>query len=264
MLLTMSASVQNDSLALLLGAIVLILAFVLLDDSPRPRRGVALGGLAGLAVLTKLTDWVVVAGVTGWLVWVHGRRALTTVVAFLGATLAVSVGGSCATSLSTVTRPQRQRSHEPACRSTATGLLSPGDLGHIVQQIVTYLWLPTEYLRNLISAPTVLKAVLLVITVTAAALGAARLGSASRFGLLLVGGTAFLSLVTWLVTYLAYQSVAPRVAYLALPLWVCLLGLAASRLPSRMAVATVVVLVAALNTWTVRDCAAKRPQFISW
>ena len=210
-----------------------------------------------MAVLTKLTDWVVVACVTGWLVWVHGRRALTTVVAFLGGTLAVCgwwfvrnvVLYGDPTAASAVART--------GVSFDRYGLASPGDLGHIVQQIVTYLWLPTEYLRNLIGAPTALKAALLIVTVTAAVLGGPRLGSASRIGLLLVGGTAFLSLVTWLVTYLAYQSVAPRVAYLALPLWACLLALAASRPPSRIGVAAVVLTGGSVEHMDdCQDCAA--------
>ena len=261
----MSASVQNDSLALLLGVFVLFFALVLLRDRPRPGAALGTRGPGGLGVLTKLTDWVVVVVVASWLVWVHGRRAVAPVAAFLCGALAVS-GWWFVRNVMLYGDPTAASAVERTGVSfDRYRLARPGDLGHIVQQMVTYLWLPTEYLRNLISAPTVLKAILLVITVTGAALGGSRLGSVNRSGLPLLAGTAVVSVATWLITYLGYQAVAPRVTYLALPLWVCLLGLAASRLPSRTAVATVVVLVAALNTWTIVEIAQlNAPEFIRW
>lgn len=265
MLLTMSASVQNDSLALLLGVLVLLLAFAMLGERTRPWAALLIGGLAGVGVLTKLTDWVVVVVVAGWLAWVHRRHALAPVAAYLIGALAVSgwwfmrnatlYGDLTAASAVERTGVSFDRYH----------LARPGDLGHIVQQLVTYLWLPTEYLRNLISAPTELKAALFIITVTVVALGGARVGRTSCSRLLLVGGTAILSLVAWLVTYLAYQAVAPRVAYLALPFWVCLLALAASRLPRRTVVAAVIVLVATLNAWCIVEIGnVNAPAFFTW
>ena len=161
MLLTMSASVQNDSLALLLGVLVLFLALVLLRDRPQTGAALALGGLAGLGVLTKLTDWVVVVVVASWLAWVHGRRAVAPVAAFLCGALAVS-GWWFVRNVMLYGDPTAASAVERTGVSfDRYRLARPGDLGHIVQQMVTYLWLPTEYLRNLISAPTMLKAILL-------------------------------------------------------------------------------------------------------
>jgi hypothetical protein len=78
-------------------------------------------------------------------------------------------------------------------------------------------------------------------------------------------GAACLGSTTWLITYLGYQAVAPRVAYLALSLCVFLLALAASQLPSRAAVATVLVLVTASNAWTIVEVGQlNAPKFISW
>jgi len=251
MLLTMSASVQNDSLALLLGVLALFLALVLLRDRPRSSVALALGCLAGVGMLTKLTNWVAVVGVAGWLVWVHRRHALAPVAAFLSGAVAVCgwwfvrnivlYGDPTAASGVERTGVSFDRYH----------LTRPSELGHIVQQIVTYLWLPTEYLRNFISAPTMLKGALLIITVVCASLGAARVGTVNRTPLLLLAGTALLSVVTWLTTYLTYQSVAPRVAYLALPIWVCLIALSIGRLPRNVAFATSIALMAALNAWCI-------------
>ena len=124
-----------------------------------------------MGVLTKLTDWVVVVVVASWLAWVHGRCAVAPVAAFLCGALAVS-GWWFVRNVMLYGDPTAASAVERTGVSfDRYRLARPGDLGHIVQQVVTYLWLPTEYLRNLISAPTVLKATLLVITVTGAALG---------------------------------------------------------------------------------------------
>jgi D-alanyl-D-alanine carboxypeptidase (penicillin-binding protein 5/6) len=264
MLLTMSASVQNDSLALLLGVSVLLLALALLRDRPRTALTLGLGALAGFAVLTKLTNWVVVAVVAGWLAWVHGRRAVAPVAAFLGGTLAVS-GWWFARNVVLYGDPTAASAAErTGVAFDRYRLTRVDDVGHVVQQVVTYLWLPTEYLRNSIGAPTVLKAALVAITVVAAVLGVLRLGKVDRSGLPLIVGTACLSSATWLVTYLGYQAVAPRVAYLALPFWLCHFALAASRLPQRAGVATVAVLVAGLNIWTIVELAQLNPpEYIS-
>jgi D-alanyl-D-alanine carboxypeptidase (penicillin-binding protein 5/6) len=265
MLLTMSASVQNDSLALLLGVSVLFLALALLRDSPRTGPALALGGLAGLAVLTKLTNWIVVVVVAGWLAWVHRRRAVAPVAAFLCGALAVSGWWFVRNVLLYGDPTAASAAERTGASFDRYRLTRVGDLGHVVQQVVTYLWLPTEYLRNSISAPTALKVVLLVVTVIGAVVGASRLGRVNRSGLPLLAGTALLSVVTWLITYLGYQAVAPRVAYLALPLWVLLVVLAAHRLPSRAAVATVLVLVAALNSWAIFEIARlNAPDSIAW
>ena len=186
MLLTMSASVQNDSLALLLGVAVIALALTRLGERPTPDWALLVGALAGLAILTKLTNWVVVVAVAGWILWIHRRSAVGPVLAFVGAAAAVCgwwfirnvVLYGDLTSASAV-----ERSGVSFDRYQLHG---PGDVGHIVQQIVTYFWLPTEYLRNFISAPTMLKAAALIITVAVALLGGVALGGsiALRFYLL--------------------------------------------------------------------------------
>lgn len=263
MLLTMSASVQNDSLALLLGVLVLLLTLAMLGERIRPWAALLIGGLAGMAMLTKLSDWVVVVVVAGWLAWVHRRNALTPLAAFLIGALAVSgwwfvrnlalYGDLTAASAVRRTGVSFDRYH----------VAGPGDLGHIASQMVTYLWLPTEYLRNLISAPSPLKGVLLILTVAGAIFGV-RLGRAGHRGFVLLAGTAVLSVVTWVVTFLAYQAVAPRVAYLALPFWVILLALAASRLPERILVPSASLLVVALNVWAIVEIEnVNAPKFLN-
>ena len=71
----------------------------------------------------------------------------------------------------------------------------------------------------------------------------------------LLFSTGVFSLASWLVTHLAYQAVAPRVASMFLPLWIGLSGLALSRVPRRAAVVGVALLLVCLNTWTLYELA---------
>jgi hypothetical protein len=121
----------------------------------------------------------------------------------------------------------------------------PSDVGHLIQSVVTYLWLPTEYVRKHIGASGTLTATVLVPTVGIVVLGVARIRR-MRAGGELVIVCVLVSVLVWLVVYLSAQAVAPRVAHLALPLWV---ALALSGLPARFALAGALLL--GLNACTL-------------
>jgi D-alanyl-D-alanine carboxypeptidase (penicillin-binding protein 5/6) len=264
MLLTMSSSVQNDTLALALGLLALELALGRLGDRPTIRSSLLVGAVAGLAVLTKLTAWAAVAAIAAWLVWRHRRAAFRPLVAFVVAAVAVS-GWWFVRNVELYGDPTGasgvNRTGVSFVRYHAHGA---SGVAHIFEELVTYLWLPTEYVRNLIAAPTILKGALLIVSVAVliVGIGGARRWQTSARGLLLA--VAVLSVGAWLVTDLAYQSVAPRVAYLAIPVWAGLVALTLMRLPPRLAVAATMLTVVSLNAWTLYELARVRaPSFLA-
>ena len=124
MLLTMSASVQNDSLALLLGVLVILLAVAVLGERPdrralchrRSRRRRSVDEAHGLGRRCRRRRLARVGS---------PAQGAHNVVAFSAVHLQSVAGGSYATSFSTVTRQQRRRSNERVCRSTAIASLAP-------------------------------------------------------------------------------------------------------------------------------------------
>jgi D-alanyl-D-alanine carboxypeptidase (penicillin-binding protein 5/6) len=252
MLLTMSASVQNDTLALLLGLLALQMAIVLLDRQPTIGGAAMVGVVAGLAVLTKLTTWAVVVAIGVWLLWRHRRSGLTALAAFLASVFAL-------TGWWFVRNGVLYGDPSASAGVARLGLSFPpyrihglGGIGHIIEEVVTYLWLPTEYVRNTIKAPTMLKGALLVITVAVILVGVhdfRRLRGPAP----LVLGCGLLAFSSWLVLYLVAQAYAPRVAYLALPTWIALVGLSLARGYPRASVVGVVAGVVVLNVWTLNQ-----------
>ena len=110
MLLAMAWSVQNDSLALLLGIAALDYASVVGRDAMGAREGALLGAIVAAGVLTKLTDWALVAAVPLWLVAAPvGRRAWNAVLAFAGS-VALVVWMVVPSQCGHVWRPARSRS----------------------------------------------------------------------------------------------------------------------------------------------------------
>jgi 4-amino-4-deoxy-L-arabinose transferase-like glycosyltransferase len=263
MLLTMSSSVQNDTLALVLGLLALELALGRLSDRPTFCSGFLVGAVAGVAVLTKLTAWAAVVAVAAWLIWRHRRGALQPLTVFIVAVVAVS-GWWFTRNIVLYGDPTAaagvQRSgvsFPPYHLDGASGV------AHILEQLVTYLWLPTEYVRNLISAPTALQAALFVATAAVLVGALIRRHSWRMVPCWLIVSTAILSIASWLVTYLVYQAVAPRVAYLFLPLWIGLVASALAHLPRRATLLGVTLLLVCLNAWTLYELArVQSPEFI--
>jgi D-alanyl-D-alanine carboxypeptidase (penicillin-binding protein 5/6) len=263
MLLTMSSSVQNDTLALVLGLLALELALSRLRGRPTLGWALVIGGIAGVAVLTKLTAWAVVLAIAAWLIWRHRHGALQPLATFLVAVVAVSgwwfvrniVLYGDPTAAAGVPRSGvsfgRYQLHEAS------------DIAHLLEEFVTYLWLPTEYVRNLISAPTGLKGGLLVATLAVLVGGSIRAQSWRKVPRWLILGTGVLSIASWLVTHLAYQAVAPRTAYLFLPLWIGLVGSALAHVPRRAAIAGVALSLICLNVWTLYELrGVHSPEFL--
>ena len=256
MLLTMSASVQNDGLALLLGFVVLAIC----ADLPTPTRyqpnppsvtwAVGVGALIGLAILAKVTVWPLLPAVAVWLVWRYGRPAIVT--AGIGMLTAAMVSGWWFARNWHLYRDITARKGVERMGYDSFGpyhVHQITDIGHILQQVVTYLWLPTEYLRNTISAPVPVKAIVVIATIAIVALSVSRVDEL-RHPRRLIWLTAGLSVAAWIVSYLLVQAVVFRVAYLALPAWIALVELALGRFSTRTAYAISISFVAVLNLWT--------------
>jgi hypothetical protein len=147
---------------------------------------------------------------------------------------------------------------------------SLGNIFHVVENDITYLWVPTEYYRNFIVAPAAIKFLLAVATVAVIGLCLWRLwclrGSWSTFSTRLRGGdglvstwflfatTAALSVGVQTVLYVVVSAVAPRLGYLAWPCWLAMVAVAVDTVVTRrgrrlMAAALVVML--GLNAWVL-------------
>ena len=263
MLLTMSSSIQNDTLALVLGFLALELALGRLSEQPTFGSALLVGVVAGLAVLTKLTAWPAVVAIAAWLVWRHRRDAFRPLAAFVVAVVAVS-GWWFMRNIVLYGDPTAAAGVRRAGVSFARYHVDDAsDIAHIVEELVTYLWLPTEYVRNLISAPTALKAGLLLVTGAVLLAGSVRVHLWRKVPSWLIVATGLVSIAAWLVTHLAFQAIAPRGAYMFLPFWIGLVGLALSRFPRWAAIVGVMLVLASLNAWMLYELAhVHSPQFM--
>jgi D-alanyl-D-alanine carboxypeptidase (penicillin-binding protein 5/6) len=274
MLLAMAWSVQNDSLALLLGFAALDYASAVGREPMGIREGALLGVIVAAGVLTKLTDWALVAAIPMWLlVAPTGRRAWGAVVAFGGTIAALSGWWFIRNEImygDPLGRGKAAAESGGFLPYPFTGLHS---IVHAGENVVTYLWLPTEYWRGLIHAPAIVKGAVLVLSVAILVLGSTALvrrfrdrqdheadraaGGSWSDAWALVTITGVTAFAVWLVLYFGWSALAPRLAYLALPLWVGLVGLAAGtvirwfpRIRPVLPAATVVTMVA-LSAWAL-------------
>lgn len=263
MLLTMSGSVQNDTLALVLGFLALELALRRLSEEPTFGSALLVGVVAGLAVLTKLTAWPAVVAIAAWLVWRHRRDAFRPLAAFVVAVVVIS-GWWFIRNIVLYGDPTAAAGVRRAGVSFAPyHVHDASDIAHVVEELVTYLWLPTEYVRNSISAPTALKAGLLLVTGAVLLAGSVRVHLWRKVPSWLIVTTGLVSIAAWLVTHVAFQAIAPRGAYMFLPLWIGLGGLALSRVPRTAAIVGVTLLLVGVNAWTLHELSrVQSPTFI--
>jgi hypothetical protein len=153
---------------------------------------------------------------------------------------------------------------------TATGL---------AKDMVTYLWVPTEYFRNLIHASTALQGAIALATV-AIIVGACGYGvrghasrkakpgqpgddvdpatDSSRSAWLLLGLLGAYAIVGYLVLQITVIGFPPRTAFVALPLWSSAIGYLVDRLVAgrsaslrHAAVASAVVVAVGLDLWVL-------------
>lgn len=286
MFVAMGWSVSNDITAILFGLIaveVLLAAHTRPNTQPTLSKSLLAGLAAGLALLAKITVWPLIPVFVVWLIWRY--RSRLAVAAQQG--LAFLVGVALPTLWWFVwnMRTYHRLVGDPGAQG---GPVFDGSAGfgvgtglRLVKKLFTYLWLPTEYYRNSIHASAVLQGVIGLASISIVCLaswavfsdrkraiqGTRGLDTARGWSMvaswLLVAGVGLAVLAVWVVFFLVVRPIAPRTAYLAIPVWVACTGIAADsdvaarlRLPPRGGVVALVVLLIALNVWTLLQVTA--------
>jgi len=278
MMVAMSWSVQNDSLSLLIGLVALEAMLVAEQrDGPglRVRSAALVGVVVGLGILTKITVVFLVPAFAIWVAaraWSRWRRVLEAWAAF-GAGVAVACGWWFVRNLVVY-------GHLVGSTSIGGGPSWPGAGWHgsttvssMGKELVTYLWVPTEYYRNLVHASGALQALLAALTAGVVVVAVVLRVRAAHGELRIVPpaqmtarGSAWLLLViTAVVTLGGYEllfteviAFPPRTAFIALPLWSSAIGYVVDRLVAgrpapvhRSVVAMTVVFALALDLWVL-------------
>jgi 4-amino-4-deoxy-L-arabinose transferase-like glycosyltransferase len=155
-LLAIASSVENDMLALVLAAAAMYLCLRWLDqetiDAP---RGAAVGGLVGVAILTKVTTVFLVAGIPIAFAVLQRRRSVPFLAGYLGVILALT-GWWFARSTLLYGDPTARAPLE-VYGFGILNLSSRPATRHWLENLVAYYWSPTEYYRNAFRTPLVLK-----------------------------------------------------------------------------------------------------------
>lgn len=234
MFAVIAGSVQNDTWTLVWAFALLWAALPFVDPShPAPRPwawGLLLGALGSAAILTKLSIAPLVAIV---LVLLLVRRRIVMALT-AGAVVLAACSWWIVRNLLLYGDLTGQAGVEQAGYEFGQGALGPL---HLARSALTYLFLPTEYLRNSISAPWWIDAVVVVLGLAIAAGGVllavrARRDCAPGAVLLLVVVGA-VSVAAWLVQVTFGWHVAFRTAYGVLPLVALAFGCATQAIPSR-------------------------------
>ena len=286
MMLAMSWSVQNDILSLLLGFVALELMLSReVRDGPglRPASGLLIGVIVGLAIVTKIT---IVFLVPTFLLWLalrarpQWRRVATTSAGF-AVGLAAGCGWWFVRNLVVYGRLVASTQGDGGQAFHGAGFHGASTISAQTKELVTYLWVPTEYFRNLIHASSGLQASLALATV-AVAVAAVWFATRGRLGrrpliarpdtmsdtgsawllLLLLGGISLAASEILEVK----TGLAPRDAFIALPLWCSAIGYVVGALVEHRsaavkqgAVVAAVVLVVALDAWVLASVSSLGP-----
>jgi D-alanyl-D-alanine carboxypeptidase (penicillin-binding protein 5/6) len=247
MLLAVSTSIQNDTLSLLLGAAALLVA---ISPSPPQRRSALLAGvLLGLAILTKVTVWPIAVGVA--LALVVRRRYLS--LAIVALTSAVVAGWWFVRNIVLYGDLTGRAGVEAAGYD-----FPPVDAGPVglVKQAMTYLWLPTEYVRNVVVSPVLIDGLVLLLTVFGA-VGLVMLALRRDRGsamVLAITATAVVAVVSWVILVESTQSISFRTAYPALLAFYAGVG-ALTFLGSTRARIAMLAPLAIINVWFLMSLA---------
>lgn len=253
MLLAMAASVQNDTLFIVFGLAGLL---VVADANRGLRRCLAAGLLMGLALLTKLTAWPFVLAGGVWLVL---RRQIPGAAVYGGAVIAVAGWWVLRNVRLYGTLTAHKAVEELYYDFQPVGW----DLVGAVRGGVTYMWLPTEYFRNQLRAPTLVD----ILIVGATALGAfgvitllRRTGQDARGLLLAVAAAGAAALMAWLVVRATVWGVPFRFAYGMLPVWFAGVGALALRARWQGVLVALGAMLMSLNVWVLVQVARVPPQ----
>ena len=255
MLLAMSSSVQNDTLSL---AFALALLVVLTSATTSRRAPLAMGILAGLGVLTKITVWPVIVVVGVYLAVRRGWRSFLV----FGGTIAVISGWWFLRNEWLYGDLTGRRGVASAgYKFPALGQVDPVAL---TRSAVTYLWLPDEYVRNMVHAPTLVEAAVVLLTAVGALGGLVAIierGSLRR-ALSVLAATGVLAVTSWLVVTVTIQAVAFRVAYTAIPVWSLMFGIGAGKIDrvGRFVPLGIALILSLISGWFLLKVNSLTPQ----
>ncbi len=251
MLLVVSTSVQNDVVALLLAAIAIDLASPLHAqhrDAPPLARSFWVGVVVGLALLAKVSVWPVAVVLVPWIVW---RAGWGSAVLYCGSAASVSAWWF-GRNLRLYGDLTGKAGVDAAGYDFPPLGWQPAEL---LREAVTTLWIPVEYLRNTISAPAGVEALVGSLTV-AAALGLVLTWRRAESVHRLLMAVAAVGVAGWVVVAVSVQAVSFRIAFPALLGWFAGVGALAMLRASRLAFAVILVGLAGLNLWLLLELAA--------
>lgn len=244
-LVAVGSSVQNDVPATVLSVMTLVVFIDGWHDTGW-RRHAAVGALLGLAFLTKASVWPVgvVLGLT-----LLVRRRPAQLVAFVAAGLVVA-GWWVLRNL----HLYDSLTGNNAVKATGfewppvgfDGITTFVDLGRTA---VTFLWVPVEYWRNTVAAPTWVEALIAVVTLAIVGLAGAhvRRPDGVETTVLLVGAAA---VIAWVFITTMVEGASFRLTYVGvLPVWAWTMANAVSR--SRGPAWALVAVTMALHAFAV-------------
>jgi len=262
MFVAMAWSVQNDALSLLIAFAAMDFALTRFASVCRPLDGALAGALLALGALAKLTVWPLCVSLLAWLLWRYRRKALPAVVLFAAA-FAVVAGWWFAWNHHVYGRFAPSANLPGGYSFGPYGFHGVGTIGHMVENVITYLWLPTEYYRNLIAAPAPLKACLALVTaavVVCAVIDRPRRDSPNRDAWLLLALTVLIATLAWIYLFINVSALAPRTAYVALPWWILAVAQTFARSVARLTqrsqrllAITAAVALLGLDGWVFAD-----------
>ena len=214
MLIVMSASVQNDTWALVWGFVAIAVSLNPVRG-PRWLTGLAVGIAATLAILTKVSMAPLLIALV--IAYVLRRRLIEPIVA-----VAVVGAGTSWWFVRNLILYDDLTGQSAVELTGAVFENVPAGPVELMQRILTYLTLPTEYLRNTIAAPAWVDATALyvgvVLLVGLVLLAVREWRGLERWGLLVVCVVAAVSFAAWIIQSQLGWPVAFRTAYAALPL----------------------------------------------
>jgi len=223
MLIVMSASVQNDTWALVWGLAAIAVVLLTRATNRTWVSGILVGILASLSVLTKLSMApLAIAIVAAYVI----RRQIVQAVVVSGV-VAAATGWWLVRNLVLYGDLTGQSA---VARTGAVFTNTPIDPVYVGRTVLTYLTLPTEYLRNTIAAPAWVDAAALLVGLIILT-GLVLLFTRYRrrcdgHSLLLLTIVALTSASAWLVQVVFGWPVAFRTAYGVFPLVALAVGAA--------------------------------------
>ena len=269
LLLAVGGSIQNDYLCFVLIAACLVIGMrLLLRPDSSWAAHLALGVVVGLAILTKVVALALIpALVLGYLL--H-RAALRT---RLGWAVAAGLGVAATSGWWFVRNLLVYGDLTGANGMARMGIVFPplrwtglGDVAAWFGNIVSYVYIPVEYYRNVLRSPTPLRvtavvlAALTVLVLVVQAVRAVRdrpaaqwwLGEPARAYAL---ATLVFAVVGWVVFSVAFFNGAPRLAFHAAPVAAVVFAAATQRRPYVLLAAATVAAFLVADVWLVAQAA---------